>query len=118
MRIRTYGVVRGVMLKHPPTRFACPECKAPQPDCAVSWELLLNAPAAVRTLIGIPVRSFRGLCVCSTIQRLSLHADASLIISLPPAKCAAPHGERQVRAKEKPGQLSLLRPVISVFRKV
>ena len=22
MRIRTYGVVRGVMLKHPPTRFA------------------------------------------------------------------------------------------------
>ena len=23
MRIRTYGVVRGVMLKHPPTRFFC-----------------------------------------------------------------------------------------------
>ena len=28
MRIRTYGVVRGVMLKHPPTRLDWDRCQA------------------------------------------------------------------------------------------
>jgi len=28
MRIRTYGVVRGVMLKHPPTRLKAKKCGA------------------------------------------------------------------------------------------
>ena len=70
MRIRTYGVVRGVMLKHPPTRFwgapaprtvqehrSLPECR-----CAALRFPLLSADQTSEKLlrkIGVNLRAVR-----------------------------------------------------------
>ena len=95
MRIRTYGVVRGVMLKHPPTRFReSPACSpsARNPSLIPSPKILPPHPSPQNTLSGILFRNPHPLnhslpplsWQCRISNRLSVRSFLSCLHLLAP----------------------------------